>query len=525
MSTLNLKNLKNKNIHIVGIGGAEGSAIAEFLVANNISSITGHDFSMRKDFKGAFYNTHLSLKLEEREKALNHLLNLPIKINFKDRYLEGIEEADTVFVSQVWFKYPQNMPILQDLKNRGVLFKTITNLYFELAPCKIISVTGTNGKTTTARLINSIFENWLEVGVHSSECRNIITNFVYRLKPELQKKPKVYFAGNDRQNIQVLDKLNAMTENDVLILETSSTQLLLSSGISPHIGIITNITPNHLDDHGSFENYIEAKKNLIRYQGKEDFAVLNYDDDVVRKIAEKHNRSKVFLFSKRTVQNGSTALRGLWNQHDGCFVRNEKIIIKLNKKELVICDISDIKIIGKHNLENVLAAVSTACLYGVDLESIKKGVINYTGIKHRLKLLYNINGIKYYDDTQATTPEATIAGIESFDNDIILLAGGDNKKMDYKNLAEKINSKIKLLILFPGNASDEVEKLIDKDKIDFVRVNNFFEATGVLKKYYKKTATLNNNITVLISPGVAHFYSKFVEDSGKNLREWVKLLT
>jgi len=506
---LNLKNLKNKNIHIVGIGGAEGSAIAEFLVGNKTSSITGHDFSLRKDFREAFYNTHLSLTLEEREKALNHLLNLPIRINFKDHYLEEIENADLVFVSQVWFKYPQNMPMLQNLKNSGVPFKTITNLYFEFAPCKIISVTGTNGKTTTARLINSIFRNWIKIGVHSLECKNVILNFAYRLKSELQSRPRIYFAGNDRQNIQVLDKLNEMTESDVLILETSSTQLLLNSGISPHIGIITNITPNHLDDHGSFENYVEAKKKLIRYQNKNDFAVLN--EKLEKLKVHKVIKSKVFLFS------GEKELK------EGCFVKGEKIIIKSNKKEFVVCDVSDVKIIGKHNLENVLAAISAAYLYGVDLESIKKGVIEYAGLKHRLKLLYNINGIKYYDDTQATTPEATIAGIEAFDNDIILLVGGDDKGMDYKNLAGKINKEAKLLILFPGSASDKIEKLIDESRVDFIKVENFYEAINALKSYYKKAAILKNT-AVLISPAAAHFYSKFVEGSGRDLREWVKLL-
>ena len=544
MLKTDLKNLRNKNIHIVGIGGAEGSAIAEFLVGNNVSSITGHDFSLRKDFKEAFYKTHLSLKLEERKKVLNHLLNLPIKINFKDHYLEGIEEADLIFVSQVWFKYPQNMPILQDLKNKRVLFKTITNLYFEFAPCKIISVTGTNGKTTTIRLINSIFENWVD-NANSLFCKggwgDFVTILINKILPK--KKPKVYFAGNDRQNIQVLDKLNEMTKDDILILETSSTQLLLSSDISPHIGVITNITPNHLDDHGSFENYIEAKRNLIRYQKASDWAVLNYDDKVVRKIAREHNNSKVFLFSKEEITKGSTALRRLWSQHGGCFVRNNKIIIKDTECSRghsvsgdIVCDVDNLKIPGKHNLENVLAAVSAAYLHGVDLESIRKGIINYTGIKHRLKLLYNIDGIKYYDDTQATTPEATIAGIESFDNEIILLAGGDNKGMDYRNLVEKINNKVKLLILFPGDASDEIEKLVDKDKTDFIRVENLSEAIDALKKYFKNKKTLsvhdgdtqcldvNNNITILISPGAAHFYSRFVEGSNKSLREWVRLV-
>jgi UDP-N-acetylmuramoylalanine--D-glutamate ligase len=533
MSILNqLKQYKNKNIHIIGIGGAEGSAIAEFLVMNGISSITGHDFSSRNDFKKSFYSTHLSLKPKEKEKALNHLLNLPIRINFKDHYLESVERADLVFVSQVWFKYPQNMPMLEKLKDGGVPFKTITNLYFELTPCKIISVTGTNGKTTTARLINNIFETFVNRS-HS----NPRIKYGASSLPREERVPKIYFAGNDRQNIQVLNKLSEMKKDDILILETSSTQLLLNSGISPHIGIITNITPNHINDHGSFENYIEAKKNLIRYQKKGDFAVLNYDNKETRKIAEEFS-GDVFLFSRKE------------ELEEGCFVKNGKIIIRGNSKDCgrgrkilkqvqndkvrktVLFSIDDIKIPGKHNLENVLAATSAAYLYGIDARIIKEGISNYTGTKHRLKLLYHIRGVKYYDDTQATTPEATIAGIKSFDNNIILLAGGDNKGMDYRELAKIINNKVKLLILFPGDASDEIEKLVDKNKVSLARVENFSQAISFLREYFKKTSQKTSDVfrgvrcfegTVLISPAAAHFYSRYVESSDKTLKEWIRL--
>lgn len=192
-------------------------------------------------------------------------------------------------------------------------------------------------------------------------------------------------------------------------------------------------------------------------------------------------------------------------------------------KETVLFSVDNIKIPGKHNLENVLAAVSVAYLYGVEPETIKKGILEYAGTKHRLKLLYNMEGIKYYDDTQATTPEATIAGIESFEGDIILLAGGDDKGMNYEKLTEKINKKVKLLILFPGDASDKIEELIDKKEIDFARVNNFSEAMEFLKKYYQKTA-LSKSSVVLISPAAAHFYSKYTEGSGKSLKEWVRLV-
>ncbi|MCK5413317.1 MAG: hypothetical protein KAI57_02975, partial [Candidatus Pacebacteria bacterium] len=176
-----------------------------------------------------------------------------------------------------------------------------------------------------------------------------------------------------------------------------------------------------------------------------------------------------------------------------------------------------------HNLENVLAAVSCAYLYGIESEIIKEGVSKYTGTKHRLKLLYNIDGVKYYDDTQATTPEATIAGIESFDGDVILLAGGDDKGMKYEKMVEKISDKVKFLILFPGDASEKIEELIDENKIDFVKVENFQEAIKRLKKYYQKT-DLAKGGTVLISPGAAHFYSKFVESSEKSLKEWIRLI-
>lgn len=488
MSIINLGNLKNKNVHIAGISSAEGSAIAEFLVMHGINSITGHDFSSKEDFPRAFNNTHLSLKSSERKDALNHLLNLPIVINFKENYLKGVENADIIFVSQVWFKYPQNLPILKDLHDRGVPFKTITNLYFELAPCKIISITGTNGKTTTSRLINSIFEVWA--------AKN--------------GKSKVYFAGNDRQNIQVLDKLSEMEKDDVLILETSSTQLLLNSGISPHIGVITNITPNHIDDHGSFENYIEAKKNLVRYQKESDFAVLNYDDIQSRKLTESI-RSKVFMFSRKE------------KLEEGCFVFKEQIMAKKDGRETVLLDLSDIKIPGNHNIENAMAAASAAYLYGINPETIKKGISRYSGLKHRLKLIYNIKGVRFYDDTQATTPEATISGLDSFDDDIILLAGGDDKGMKYNALVEKISKTVKFLILFPGNASDKIGSLLDKDQIEFAKVKDMGGAIDQLRKYYKKTAPKHSGV-VLISPASAHFYSKFIENSGKDLKEWIKLV-
>lgn len=483
---INLEKYKGKNIHVIGVAGAEGSAVAEFLVAKGLENIAGHDFSSdAAEFEKNFNNTHLSLSPEERKKALEHLRGLPIKMNLREDYLKDIEKADVVFVSQVWFKYPANAP-LKDLYDRGIEFKTITNLYFEFAPCSIISVTGTNGKTTTSNLLKSIFVLW--------EKENPDRHF--------------YFAGNDRQNVQVLDKLEEMKAEDIFLLETSSTQLVLNSKISPHIGIITNITPNHIDDHGNFENYIKAKESLIDYQLGNDFAVLNFDNEVTRAMANRHLQNIFFFSTQKALEKG-------------CFMKGDKAMIKRGEQEEMLFRKQDLQIVGEHNLQNALAAAAAAYLFGVKIRTIQAGIVSYAGIKHRLKLLYNIKGISYFDDTQSTTPESTIAGINAFANDMFLLTGGDDKGMDYEKLGEVINEKVRGVVLFPGTASEQIEKHIKTERIFFDKVENLSQAISVLKEYIRKGVIKNNDI-VLISPASAHFYSKFVESTGKDLKAWIK---
>lgn len=482
---INLEKYIGKNIHVVGIAGAEGSAVAEFLVSKGLS-VTGHDFSADDtEFEKNFNNTHLSLKSEERAADLEHLRSLPLPINLQGNYLQGVEDADVVFVSQVWFKYPSNAP-LKPLYERGVEFKTITNLYFEFAPCPIISVTGTNGKTTTSNLLKSIFELW-----------------------EKEDAPgRFYFAGNDRQNVQVLDKLEEMTERDVFLLETSSTQLVLNSQISPYIGIITNITPNHIDDHGTFENYIKAKESLIMYQGEKDFAVLNFDDAVTAEIAQRHMQNAFLFSSQKELERG-------------CFMKGDDAIVRTVGREDIVFRRQDLKIVGGHNLQNALSAAAAAFLFGVKAETIRAGISSYSGIKHRLKLIYMIDGVSYFDDTQSTTPESTIAGINAFAEKPVLLLGGDDKGIDYKKLGEEISEKVKAVIIFPGTASKLIEKEINTEKVIVDKVEDMHGAVATLEKYIAGEVLTSGNF-VLISPAAAHFYSKFIESSGKDLKEWIK---
>jgi UDP-N-acetylmuramoylalanine--D-glutamate ligase len=195
--------------------------------------------------------------------------------------------------------------------------------------------------------------------------------------------------------------------------------------------------------------------------------------------------------------------------------------VKKDDSEEILFEKNDLQIFGEHNLQNALAAAAAAYLFGVKSEIIKAGISYYSGIRHRLKLIYNIGGIGYFDDTQATTPEATIAGISAFSENVVLLAGGDDKGMDYERLGGIINEKVKAIILFPGTASLLIEKTIDKNKVIFDKAENFQEAISILKKYIGDK-TISSGGAVLISPASAHFYSRFVESSGKDLKEWVK---
>lgn len=485
---INLEKYKGKNIHVVGVAGAEGSAVAEFLASKGFDRVTAHDFSAdAAEFEKNFNNTHLSLKPIERSAALEHLQRLPMTINLRDGYLHGIEEADVVFVSQVWFKYPANAP-LKPLFERGVPFKTITNLYFEFASCPIISVTGTNGKTTTSNLLKHILEKW-----------------------ERDNAPRrFFFAGNDRQNVQVLDKLEDMRPEDVFLLETSSTQLVLNAGLSPHIGIITNITPNHLDDHGTYENYIRAKESMIDNQAEGDFAVLNADNGVTAAIASRH-QGNAFLFS--TEQE----------LEEGCFMRGDDAIVRFRGKEDILFNRRDLQIFGEHNLQNALAASAAAYLFGVAPDTIRAGVSAYSGIRHRLKLIYKIGGISYFDDTQSTTPDSTIAGLNAFSGGIVLLLGGDNKGMDYSKLGEAASDKAKAVILFPGTAAADIEQVIDKDKVIFRKVSDLPAALDILEEMIANGSIAEGDV-VLISPAAAHFYSKFVESTGRDLKDFVRAM-
>lgn len=477
-----LEKIKSKNIHIVGVSGTEGSAVLEFLIKNGIKKITAHDFSRdQEEFKNNFFKTHLWLKGKEKNKAFREFLQLPINLKLKDKYLEGISEADAIFAPSSWYLYKPNFPELLKSKEKGIEFTSLTKLYFELAKGKIISVTGTKGKGTTSRLI---YEILLKSG----------------------KKKNVYLAGNDRRSAQELDKISKTGKDDILVLETSNRQLMIDLSRSPDIGVITNISPDHIDEHGSFEEYIEVKKSLFKYAGKDNVAVLNYGNEITKKFGEELIRRgvSVFFFSRKgKIENGA-------------YAENGKIYISRGGAAESILNLSDTKLVGEHNIENILAAVLVGYLAGAKPEQIKSAVRNFQGLPHRLEFIGEYDGARFYDDIASTNPESTIAAMRVInDLRIILVAGGDDKGMEFSNLAKEIAGKVDILILLPGTGSDIIKNMTSDDKQKKLKIfecNDFLKAMEIIK------AQMKTGDIVLISPACAHFQARYIDVLKKPIR-------
>lgn len=334
------------------------------------------------------------------------------RINFD--IVEGWKRADDLIgrleIYEIIFRTP-GLPYLsksiQHAKQKGVVIHSQTKLFFDLCPCPIIGVTGTKGKGTTATLISRLLE--------AETARQ-------------GRKTKIWLGGNiGNDPFEFIDKI---LPDDIVVLELSSFQLQ-DLGRSPHVAVVLKITPEHLDYHKSVEEYIDAKKSIVAYQTHSDFAVINYDLEVTRSFAAHTEGSLVWNSTTQKVKPGS-------------FVQGEKIF--LNDREIM--PLSQVKLIGRFNLENVTAAIAAASCLGVrDPQVIRDSVASFQGLAHRLEFVREVGGVKFYNDSSSTSPEAAQAALSAFDDPVVLIVGGSEKKANYSGLATSIaQSKIKALI-------------------------------------------------------------------------------
>ncbi|MGQ9631339.1 MAG: UDP-N-acetylmuramoyl-L-alanine--D-glutamate ligase [bacterium] len=469
-----------RNIHLVGISGAEISSVAEFLIKRGIPFIA-HDTCEEADFKRNYFSFHDWMTEKEKARSFEFLRRNVRDVRFGDRYLEGVLEADLIFVSQAWFRYPKNFPTLKLARERGIPFYNITKLYLELAPCPIIGVTGTNGKSTTTALINSILN--------------------------LTGK-RVFFSGNDRNSRQVLGEMDDITGDDILLLEISNRQLI-DLGRSPNISVITNISPNHIDDHGSFESYIEVKREIVRWQGPGDWKILNYDDPIVRDFSSASGT--VFYSAQHRVE--------------GVHLRYGEIAFDFRGRRGEIVEIGDLKILGIHNVYNAMAAAGAALALGIDPETIRRGLSSFKGLPHRLEFIREVEGVSYYEDSAGCNPLNPAYAIRAFSRPLVLIAGGYRKvplPNEFDPLARAIWEGNILGIVLIGDTAGLIAGAIEKFK-PLGRELPVFIEDSLPRAVGRARSLARPGGAVVFSPGCESFgWFRDYRDRGEQFQNLVK---
>ena len=370
---------------------------------------------------------------------------------------------------------------LVDMRNNGVVVTSEMELFFDLCPCKIIAITGSDGKTTTTTIVSEM----------------------------LKKAGKtVHLGGNIGKPL--LPDIEKINPDDIAVVELSSFQLI-SMRKSPDIAIVTNIEPNHLDIHKDMQEYVDSKKNVILHQNAFSKAVLNLDNELSDSFSDDV-RGKLSKFSRKsTVFNG-------------CYLDGEDIVYSDFGKLTKIMNYKDIKIPGMHNVENFMAAI--CAVWGlVDVDTIVEVAKTFCGVQHRAEFVRELLGVRYYNDSIASSPTRTSSGTLSlYEEKIILIAGGYDKNLDYTDLGDKICDKVKHLILL-GATADKIETAVkNSTKFDVCGINiKRVDSMENAVKYAKEIAV--NGDIVSMSPASASFdlYKNF-EERGNHFKRLVNEL-
>lgn len=421
-----------------------------------------------------------SVTLCDRKKSIDDfpeykemLIEKNIGLHLGEDYLKDID-ADIIFRTPGMY---YNNPILQEYRKKNVVVTSEMELFFELCPAKIFAVTGSDGKTTTTTLISEF----------------------------LGRENKVYKGGNIGKAL--LPDVLSMTENDIAVVELSSFQLI-SMRRSPDVAVVTNVAPNHLDVHKSMDEYIDAKRNLLLHQSPFSEAILNLDNDITVSMA-KDVRGKTLWFSRKSEVERGTYLK------DGyiCY-KNGDVSERLFKAE-------EIKIPGVHNVENYLTAIAATYEHIKDKSIFADVAREFGGVEHRIEFVRELDGVKFYNDSIASSPTRTIAGLNSFKDKVILIAGGYDKLVPYDELGPKINEKVKVLILC-GPTGAKIEKAVlsaEGEKPKILKSDNMETSVRLAFRNAEK------GDTVILSPASASFdaYKNF-EVRGRDFKRIVSLL-
>ncbi len=320
------------------------------------------------------------------------------------------EDTDLIIISP---GVPMNIAPVTQAEELHIPVWSELELASSMFDAPVIAVTGTNGKTTTTTLLGEMFKN---AGLPAVVAGNI--------------------------GVPLIGEVSGISSRHVVVLEVSSFQLEAIHHFRPQVGIVINLTPDHLDRHKTMEAYQGAKEAIFRNQGQGDYSVLNYDDDYVRSMASATEGEVIFFSLRHTLERGA-------------YLSGRDLYFSCQGERTLICSRDEMFIKGDHNVENALAAICGAALMGLDAATIRHTLKTFKGVKHRLQLVDEIHGVKYINDSKGTNPDASIKAINAYQEPIILIAGGKNKGSAFDGYAAAINDRVKEVIVL-GEAAPEI---------------------------------------------------------------------
>ena len=392
-------------------------------------------------------------------------------------YLSQIHTFDVIFRTP---GLSPNTPELRRAVEEGSSLTSEMELFFQLCPCRIIGVTGSDGKTTTTTLISEFLK---EAGYN------------------------VYLGGNIGKPL--LPDVDGMTPEDMAVVELSSFQLMTMEQ-SPNVAVFTNLSPNHLDYHHTMEEYTAAKLNIFSHQGPDDMAIFNYDNDITRSLARQAPGKSVLFSRKQRLE-------------EGVYLRDGAIWLTNEMGSREVLPLADILIPGVHNIENYMAAI--AAVDGLVSDKCSRAVAQrFTGVEHRIELVRELDGVKYYNDSIGTSPTRTMACLDSFDQKLILIAGGYDKGVPFTQLGAEIAKKVKVLVL-TGDTAPAIRAAVEEAP-EFadsgLRIIQTDDLAGAVAAAHQEASAGD---VVVLSPACAAFdqFKNFME-RGRVFKELVQAL-
>ncbi len=428
--------IKGKRVTVIGLGKRTGVATVKMLINNNARVVVS-------DIKGP----------DELKEEIAMLNDYPVEFELNGHGGKSLA-GDLIVVSP---GVPLNIPFFEEAARKEIPVISEIELAYQFNKARIIAITGTNGKTTTTSLLGNILKG---AGIG-----------------------RVRVGGNIGNPL--IGEVDGLSRDDWLVVEVSSFQLESIRDFRPDISIYLNFSPDHLDRHRTVENYWQAKRRIFMNQLPEDYALINLDEPEVVKAAVDCKAEHLGVSLKKEISKG-------------IYLKNNQLIYRDGDQIEKIIDLADIPLRGRHNIENVAFATLAARLAGAGVEEIRRGVITFKPAGHRLELVRrDKNGTLYVDDSKATNPDSAVKALSAFDEEIVLIAGGQDRKADFREFAAAINARVKTLILM-GETKEIIAKEVLKtgfNNINIYKVNDMKEAVA------SAFENLSAGECLLLSPG------------------------